>query len=654
MTRDSPGQYDSSELRDLSTAPASVRAANITIIHPQLRDLVLPIERGRVLYPHGTAIEDQRWTEDDDNPGGARSYMNSLAKLSFVPTCLTSNDGILACGGQKGELFMTDIPVSGKDRLDSSVKPFTLTLTLPSRSINNAITILPSWPRGWAMRRAEWKRAYAAYARGHEDELDDSDVEAGEDADDDDEYMDYLQEEEEDETLSPASSVATYPNTIPSGLRRLSGQYHRQPQVVTQGRASPASVGSSHSHRRRVDEPRILVSNNDKTVKMFSLRRLGEDDERAPPREREPERRGTEWELAPTSALRRTEGGDPRYALDGRALLPLPPLPPRRALFGSTLGYDSIGLNEGILAQDLHSPPSPPPRMGTEDVTLRGSRYPGESLADYRARMPAGERDERIWFRMRAQRRAELEAHVGLAPAPPQEGDCKLSSIGGQRFKLAVNHSSLSPDLRTMVTVGDSTDVFLHEVLDGGQNFRRIGVYNAATDSGFSTSWSRDGRRFAVASQDGQVTVWDHRSSRPLAIFHTQPQGSRYSDLDDRTMDPPVGSQSGLEAARVVKFSPEGASRDLLVFSEELTRIHIVDARTFQTHVCVEVPFEVASAAPPPSRRPRRGVDGGLYGISGIAFDPSGDWLYAGTERTVVEWDMRRYGGGEGGTWSMA
>jgi hypothetical protein len=58
----------------------------------------------------------------------------------------------------------------------------------------------------------------------------------------------------------------------------------------------------------------------------------------------------------------------------------------------------------------------------------------------------------------------------------------------------------------------------------------------AATDSGFSTSWSKDGRKFAVASQgvstvsiyfamvahialrslltaptDGQVTVWDHR-----------------------------------------------------------------------------------------------------------------------------------------------
>lgn len=37
--------------------------------------------------------------------------------------------------------------------------------------------------------------------------------------------------------------------------------------------------------------------------------------------------------------------------------------------------------------------------------------------------------------------------------------------------------ASLSPDLRTMVTVGDSADVYLYEVIDGGRKFRKIGVY---------------------------------------------------------------------------------------------------------------------------------------------------------------------------------
>lgn len=151
--------------------------------------------------------------------------------------------------------------------------------------------------------------------------------------------------------------------------------------------------------------------------------------------------------------------------------------------------------------------------------------------------------------------------------------------------------------------------------------------HEAATDAGFSSSWSKDGRKFAVASQgkvlpkrwwnylnifsDGQVTVWDHRSSRPLAIFQTSPTsthsspsfmhdisashnggnttspGSRHSSGSENwerwesatrsemiLRDPVTGiprtgsSTSGKEAARVVKFSPEGSSRDLLVFTE--------------------------------------------------------------------------------------
>jgi WD40 repeat protein len=178
---------------------------------------------------------------------------------------------------------------------------------------------------------------------------------------------------------------------------------------------------------------------------------------------------------------------------------------------------------------------------------------------------------------------------------------------------------------------------------------------SAATDWCFSTSWSKDGRKFAVASQDGQVTIWDHRSSRPLAIFYSRPSKDTHQDdgglASHHLHQDEVTSSSGREAARVVKFSPEGSSRDLLVFSEENTNIHIIDARTFDTHVVIPVPKEVPGV--PPSAR-HTGIDSVHYGISGIAFDPSGDWLYAGTERTVVEWDLRRCGGGEGGTWSMA
>jgi len=83
-------------------------------------------------------------------------------------------------------------------------------------------------------------------------------------------------------------------------------------------------------------------------------------------------------------------------------------------------------------------------------------------------------------------------------------------------------------------------------------------------------------------------------SSRPLALFHTSPSvpsPSFSSDLASSRLeggwstpqfqnpnviliDPVSGdaqtgsSTSGREAARVVKFSPEGSPRDLMVFTE--------------------------------------------------------------------------------------
>lgn len=73
-------------MRDISLAPSAVRPANISIIHPQLRDLILPVKQGHVLYPHGTAIEEQKWHSDD--PTGGKTSM--LYKLSFTPSCLTT------------------------------------------------------------------------------------------------------------------------------------------------------------------------------------------------------------------------------------------------------------------------------------------------------------------------------------------------------------------------------------------------------------------------------------------------------------------------------------------------------------------------------------------------------------------------------------
>lgn len=46
------------ELRDLAVEPSSVVEAAITIVHPQLRDLIVTQSRGHVYYPRGSEIKE--------------------------------------------------------------------------------------------------------------------------------------------------------------------------------------------------------------------------------------------------------------------------------------------------------------------------------------------------------------------------------------------------------------------------------------------------------------------------------------------------------------------------------------------------------------------------------------------------------------------
>jgi hypothetical protein len=75
MTRDPPPSLDHSpNLRDLPLEPSHIIKARPTIIHPQLRDLILPLERGKVLYPRGNSIEELTFShsssDDEDEDDG--------------------------------------------------------------------------------------------------------------------------------------------------------------------------------------------------------------------------------------------------------------------------------------------------------------------------------------------------------------------------------------------------------------------------------------------------------------------------------------------------------------------------------------------------------------------------------------------------------
>ena len=171
----------------------------------------------------------------------------------------------------------------------------------------------------------------------------------------------------------------------------------------------------------------------------------------------------------------------------------------------------------------------------------------------------------------------------------------------GPRSPLHPNKSlaSVSPDGRTLLSVGDSPQVYLHHISGSSRlSFESIAKYSLVPytpsifthqfysqhaspplPASFSTSYSANGMKFAVASQEGVAVVWDVRSSKPLKVFETdrtrgrerratgEASGFMYEeDLWDWSRG---GSRAPGWGIRSIKFSPEGADgKEVLVFTE--------------------------------------------------------------------------------------
>ena len=160
--------------------------------------------------------------------------------------------------------------------------------------------------------------------------------------------------------------------------------------------------------------------------------------------------------------------------------------------------------------------------------------------------------------------------------------------------------ASVSPDGRTLLSVGDSPQVYLHHISGSSRlSFESIAKYSLVPytppifthqfyspqyaspplPASFSTSYSANGMKFAVASQEGVAVVWDVRSSKPLKVFETdrtrgrerratgEASGFMYEeDLWDWSRG---GSRAPGWGIRSIKFSPEGADgKEVLVFTE--------------------------------------------------------------------------------------
>ncbi|KAL7747265.1 hypothetical protein RI367_007318 [Sorochytrium milnesiophthora] len=176
-----------------------------------------------------------------------------------------------------------------------------------------------------------------------------------------------------------------------------------------------------------------------------------------------------------------------------------------------------------------------------------------------------------------------------------------LQRITSISLPTAVNNLSVSPDGRKMVAVGDSNQIFLYDITSSGGYHRSATYVAQGAGSCFSCSWNYASEKFAVASQDGFVYVWDVRHREKLAKFVTK----QYPH------------EKG--AARNVKFSSSG-SIDLLAFSEHTSYVHLVDARTFNQRQTIR------AAAP--------GTD---QHISGLAFTPDSKSLFVALPTSMIK-----------------
>ncbi|KAJ3033844.1 hypothetical protein HDV00_005693 [Rhizophlyctis rosea] len=178
-----------------------------------------------------------------------------------------------------------------------------------------------------------------------------------------------------------------------------------------------------------------------------------------------------------------------------------------------------------------------------------------------------------------------------------------LQRITSISLPTAVNYAAVSPDGRKLVAVGDSPQVFLFDISASG-GYELVDTWQATSDAGFSCAWNQSSDKFAVASQDGFVSVWDIRSSEKLAKL-----GSK--------QNPQVKG-----ACRCVKFAPSG-SIDLLMYSEHVSYVNIVDARTFHERQTIRVAPSTADQH-----------------ISGLCFSPDSRTAFVGLESSVLEFEV--------------
>ncbi|KAF6755426.1 hypothetical protein DFP72DRAFT_990115 [Ephemerocybe angulata] len=201
-----------------------------------------------------------------------------------------------------------------------------------------------------------------------------------------------------------------------------------------------------------------------------------------------------------------------------------------------------------------------------------------------------------------------------------------LQCVGGLALDTCVNYASVSPSGRTLLTVGDSPNLYIHDISGSSRlSFYPIAVLPlplptntpphypptrpSTFTASFATAFSSDSLHFAVGSQEGVAAIWDIRHvSRPMKVWQVDKMramgvGGMGAANGILSWDPSdwFHSRAPAWSLRNVKFV--GGDRDdgkeYLVFTEHTSFMHIVNAKTLEVEEIVRIPSKMADPSPP-------------------------------------------------------
>lgn len=129
---------------------------------------------------------------------------------------------------------------------------------------------------------------------------------------------------------------------------------------------------------------------------------------------------------------------------------------------------------------------------------------------------------------------------------------------------VSLNNVAKNPNSNLLTVTGDTSSIFL---VDPSVKNGKINSIKTNHDSGFGISYHPNGNMFATTFQDGHCLLYDLRNlNNPIYEIHsTRP-----------------GHQSG--AFRDCKFS-NTSFNDILVISEHVGRVHLVDLRNMNNEI---------------------------------------------------------------------